>query len=100
MAIQNEPPTTIQLTTSCVVKVAVLDRPFCFQLATPTRIFYFSAETHKAMFEWISAIREIVARLLKEKAEKKVTISSGKPDVCRRRHLQLSILLLILPKKS
>lgn len=56
---------------SSLVKICVLNREFCFQLTTPSRIYYFSgnlkfllmifyylAETHKLMFEWINVLRK------------------------------------------
>lgn len=49
---------TIHLLFSSVQFLGVMDRSFCFQLLTKSRIFYFSASSFKERLDWINIIRQ------------------------------------------
>lgn len=40
--------------------MCLLDRPHCFQLITPLRIYFFAADSPKLSFEWVNEIRRVV----------------------------------------
>ncbi|KAM9963498.1 hypothetical protein ACTFIW_006729 [Dictyostelium discoideum] len=49
----------------CSVKLAqVVDHPHCFQLITPSRIYFFSCEDSTVLFQWISLIRLSIKKKL------------------------------------
>ncbi|KAK5582495.1 hypothetical protein RB653_004080 [Dictyostelium firmibasis] len=49
----------------CSVKLAqVVDHPHCFQLITPSRIYFFSCEDSTVLFQWISSIRLSIKKKL------------------------------------
>ncbi|EGC36722.1 hypothetical protein DICPUDRAFT_46997 [Dictyostelium purpureum] len=61
----------------CSVKLAqVVDHPHCFQLITPSRIYFFSCSDSTNLFQWISSIRLSIKKKL-ESLKEEDTISAS-----------------------
>ncbi|KAF2076978.1 hypothetical protein CYY_001687 [Polysphondylium violaceum] len=61
----------------CSVKLAqVVDHPYCFQLNTPTRIYFFACQDSTNLFQWISAIRQSIRKKLESLQEDDVHVAT------------------------
>lgn len=56
--------------------MCLLDRPHCFQLITPLRIYFFSADSLKLAFEWVNELR----RAIKEKINMEIQSPNRKRE--------------------
>jgi len=70
----TDPPTQILISGSCMVKLCVLDRLYCFQVVTPTRIYYLSAESNASMFEWMNLMKKQIQEQLNKLKERKSSL--------------------------
>jgi len=63
-------PLKIHINSHCIIKRMLSDLPFCFQVITNKRIFFFAAESNKELFEWMYDFRSIILNKYKENLKK------------------------------
>ncbi|KYQ90529.1 pleckstrin (PH) domain-containing protein [Tieghemostelium lacteum] len=60
---------SINLTLCSVKLVQVVNHPYCFQLAAPSRIYFFSCQDSTHLFKWIYHIRQSIKKKLESLKE-------------------------------